>query len=93
MRVVTDWRIVLASAALGLGATFAFGLAPAFQAVKRGPKATRARKILVSLQVAVSCVLLILSSFFTRAMHHTLSDRSYFRLLGHGGGGPGVLSA
>ena len=43
---------------------FAFGLAPAFQAVKRGPKATRARKILVSLQVAVSCVLLILSSFF-----------------------------
>jgi predicted permease len=68
MQVVTDWRIVLAAAALGLGATVAFGLAPAFQALQRGPRTTRARKVLVSLQVAVSCVLLILSSFFTRAM-------------------------
>jgi ABC-type antimicrobial peptide transport system permease subunit len=62
LRIVTDWRIVLACASLGLVATLAFGLAPAFQTVKRGARATRARKILVSLQVAVSCVLLILSS-------------------------------
>ena len=70
LRIVTDWKIVAACAGLGLGATLAFGLAPAFQAVKRGPKATLARKVLVSLQVAVSCVLLILSSFFTRAVQH-----------------------
>jgi predicted permease len=78
MRMVTDWRIVLAAAALGLGATIAFGLAPAFQAVRRGPKATRARKILVSLQVAVSCVLLILSSFFTRAMQQAFHTEVTF---------------
>jgi predicted permease len=78
MRVVTDWRIVLACGALGLGATLAFGLAPAFQAVKRGPKATRARKTLVSLQVAVSCALLILSTFFTRALQQTLHTEVTF---------------
>ncbi len=78
MQVVTDWRIVLAAAALGLGATVAFGLAPAFQVVQRGPKATRARKILVSLQVAVSCVLLILSSFFTRAMQQAFHTEVTF---------------
>jgi len=68
LRIVTDWRIVLASAALALGATVAFGLAPAIQIVSRGARATRARKILVSVQVAASCVLLILSSFFTRGI-------------------------
>lgn len=82
MRAVTDWRIVLASAALGLGATLAFGLAPAFQAVRHGPRATRARKILVSLQVAVSCVLLILSSFFMRALHHTFHTEVTFDYAG-----------
>jgi len=78
LRIVTDWRIVLACALLGLGATLAFGLAPAFQIVTRGPKATRARKILVSIQVAASCVLLILSSFFTRAMHRTFHTEVTF---------------
>jgi hypothetical protein len=78
MQVVTDWRIVLAAAALGLGATVAFGLAPAFQALQRGPRTTRARKVLVSLQVAVSCVLLILSSFFTRAMQQAFHTEVTF---------------
>jgi predicted permease len=82
LRIVTDWRIVLACAALGLGATLAFGLAPAFQTVKRGPKATRARKILVSVQVAVSCVLLILSSFFTRAVEHSFRTEVTFDYAG-----------
>jgi predicted permease len=82
LRVVTDWRIVLACAALGLGATLAFGLAPAFQTVKRGPRATRARKILVSIQVAVSCVLLILSSFFTRAIQQSFRTEVTFDYAG-----------
>jgi predicted permease len=69
-RIVTDWRIVAACATLGLAATFAFGLAPAFQAVRRGPSATRARKMLVAVQVAVSCLLLVLSSYLTRAVRH-----------------------
>ena len=82
LRIVTDWRIVLACAVLGLAATLAFGLAPAFQTVKRGPKATRARKILVSLQVAVSCVLLILSSFFTRAVRQSFRAEVTFDYAG-----------
>lgn len=72
IRIVTDWRIVLASAALALVSTLAFGLAPAVQIVRRGPKATRARRVLVGIQVAASCVLLILSSFFSRTI-----DRSF----------------
>lgn len=71
LRIVTDWRIVGACAALGLLATCAFGLTPAFHAVRSGPAASRARRVLVSVQVAVSCLLLILSSFFTRAIQHT----------------------
>ncbi|SPE34857.1 conserved membrane hypothetical protein [Candidatus Sulfopaludibacter sp. SbA3] len=82
VRVVTDWRIVLACVVLGLIATLAFGLAPAFQVVRRGPQATRARKILVSLQVAVSCVLLILSSFFTRAVQQTFRTQVAFDYAG-----------
>ncbi len=78
MRVTTDWRIVLACAALGLLATFAFGLAPAFQLVRGGQGASRARKILVSVQVTVSCVLLILSSFFTRAVEQTFAAEVAF---------------
>jgi predicted permease len=50
--------------------------------VKRGPKATRARKILVSVQVAVSCVLLILSSFFTRAVEHSFRTEVTFDYAG-----------
>jgi len=67
-RVATDWPIVLACIAFGLIATFAFGLAPALQTVRRGPNASRFRKILVSVQVAVSCLLLILSSYLTRSV-------------------------
>ena len=71
LRIITDWRILAACAGLGLAATLGFGLAPALQIVKGGPRATRARKILVSVQVAASCVLLILSSFFTRTIQHS----------------------
>lgn len=68
LRVTTDWPVVLACIAFGLIATFAFGLAPAFQTVRRGPNSSRFRKILVSVQVAVSCLLLVLSSYLTRSV-------------------------
>lgn len=77
-RIVTDWRIVSACAAFGLCATLAFGLAPALQIVKGGPKATRARKILVSIQVAASCVLLIVSSFFMRGIRQSFHTEVAF---------------
>jgi len=82
LRISTDWRIVLACVTLGLVSTLAFGLAPAFQTVKRGPKATRARKVLVSVQLAVSCVLLILSSFFTRAVERSFRTEVTFDTAG-----------
>ncbi|MDR3700999.1 MAG: ABC transporter permease [Candidatus Sulfopaludibacter sp.] len=82
LRITTDWKVALACAALGLGSTVAFGLAPAFQAVKRGPRATRARKILVAVQVSVSCVLLILSGFFTRAAQYSYSNQVTFDVAG-----------
>ena len=44
-------------------------------------QATRAAD-LVSLQVAVSCVLLILSSFFIRALHHTFHTEVTFDYAG-----------
>ena len=71
LRVATDWRILLVAGGLAIGAMLAFGLAPALQTVRRGPKATRARRILVAVQVASSCVLLILSTFFARAIQES----------------------
>src|SRR5262249_19636589 len=78
LQIVTDWTIVLACAGLGILATLAFGLAPAFQTVKRGAKATRLRKILVSVQIAVSCVLLILSTVFTRGVEQSFHMKVSF---------------
>lgn len=80
LRVIVDWRIVLAAVVFGVGATLAFGLTPALQVVKGGPKATRARRVLVSVQVAASCVLLILSSYFVRSIQrgfHGATDFDY----------------
>jgi predicted permease len=71
LHVQNDWRLLLACAALGLLSTLAFGLAPALHALRRGHKGLRARRVLVSVQVCVSCVLLILSSFLTRAVQKT----------------------
>ena len=78
LRISTDWRIVLACASLGVVATLAFGLAPALQTVRRGPKAARSRKVLVSVQVAVSCVLLIVSTFLMRGIRHSFGSEIHF---------------
>jgi len=57
-------------------------LETAFQTVRHGPKPTRTRKVLVSVQVAVSCVLLILSSLFTRAVQQTFRTEVTFDFAG-----------
>jgi predicted permease len=82
LRIVTDWRIVLACVTLGVISVLAFGLAPALQMAKGGPAATRARRVLITVQVAVSCVLLILSSFFTRAIERSFRADVTFDYLG-----------
>ena len=78
LRILTDWRIVLVAAGLGLAATLAFGLAPALQIARQGRSATTARKVLVLVQVAASCVLLILSSFLTRSVAKTIRSETAF---------------
>ncbi|MBI4472466.1 MAG: ABC transporter permease [Acidobacteria bacterium] len=78
LQIETDWKIVLVCAGLGMVSTIVFGLAPVLQTVRRGPKATRARQVLVSIQVAVSCVLLILSSLFVRGIEPTFNTQVSF---------------
>lgn len=78
MQISTDWRILLSAAALALVATLAFGLAPAIQTVKRGRGVTRMRRLLVAVQLAASCALLILSAFLARGIRHTyLADVTF----------------
>jgi predicted permease len=68
-----DWRIVIATIVLALISAAAFGLAPAMQAVRRSTRATRTRKILVAVQVAASCFLLIIAGILTRSTIHSLA--------------------
>jgi hypothetical protein len=73
MHVTADWRVVLAGFALALFSAAVFGLAPAMQAVRRETsrgergRPSRARKILVTVQVAASCFLLIFASLLARS--------------------------
>jgi predicted permease len=67
LHVVMDWWMLVVSAGIALLTGLAFGLAPAFQSVKKGPRLARARLTLVAVQVAVGCVCLILSVMLSRA--------------------------
>ena len=58
----TDWKMVSAGVMLAIVAAVVFGLAPAIQTVRRAAKSSRTRKVLVAIQVAASCFLLILAS-------------------------------
>jgi predicted permease len=67
LHIVMDWWMVLVSAGIAMFTALAFGLAPAFQSVKKGPRLARARLTLVAVQVGVSCVCLILAVMLSRA--------------------------
>jgi ABC-type antimicrobial peptide transport system permease subunit len=67
LHVVMDWWMLVVSTGVALFTGLAFGLMPAFQSVKKGPRRARARLTLVAIQVAVGCVCLILSIMLTRA--------------------------
>ena len=66
IKVNTDWRVWMAGGALTVLSVVGFGLAPAIQTVRGALQSGRARKILLGVQVAVSCVLLILSGVLAR---------------------------
>jgi ABC-type lipoprotein release transport system permease subunit len=74
VRVTTDVPIVAAAGLLGLVCAIAFGLAPASQVSRQRPPATRARQTLVAVQVATSCLLLVLAGLLVRGSQRQLAQ-------------------
>jgi predicted permease len=68
-----DWRVVSFALGLGLATAIFFGLAPALQMTRRRQRRTVARQVLVGVQIAASCVLLILAGLLVRAAQHVLT--------------------
>lgn len=71
--ITTDWRIIIAVLIMAVGATFTFGLAPSAAIVRQGLRNKRTPQIMVGVQVASSCVLLIVASLLRSGMQHYLS--------------------
>lgn len=66
VQITTDLPVILAAGTLSLVSALAFGLTPALQLASQQHRATRSRQVLVAVQVATSCVLLILAGLMTR---------------------------
>lgn len=72
MQPTLDIRVMLFSFGIAGMATGLFGLAPALQAIR--PKArSRTRAVLVALQVATGCTLLVVGGLLARALQHVVS--------------------
>jgi predicted permease len=67
-----DWRMFLFGLGIGLVAALFFGLTPALQIARQRQRKTMARQVLVSAQMAASCVLLIVAALLVRAVQHAL---------------------
>jgi predicted permease len=65
--VAPDWRALAATFAAALLAALVFGLPPAFRLVSLVPRAGRARPIFLGAQVAVSCLLLVVSGLLVNS--------------------------
>jgi predicted permease len=73
-----DWRVAVFAGGVGLVATIVFGLAPALQLTAKRRSGTRARQLLVTAQIAGSCVLLIVAGLLVRALNFAVtSDPGY----------------
>src|SRR5215468_10023092 len=66
--VSLDWRIWLFTFGLGAISCVLVGLTPARQAARQAHRRSRARTIFMSVQVAASCVLLVVSALMVRAL-------------------------
>ena len=62
-----DWRVVTFAVAIGFLSSVFFGLAPALQIARQTQRKTFGRTLLIGVQVASSCVLLIVAGLLTRA--------------------------
>lgn len=65
--LVPDWRALIATFGAALVAAMVFGLPPAFRLVSLVPRAGRARTVFLGVQVAVSCLLLVVSSLLVNS--------------------------
>jgi len=72
MSATPDWRVVVFGLGMTVVASVFFGLAPAWQIAKQRQRKTVVRQILVALQVAACCVLLIVAGLMVRALEHVL---------------------
>ncbi len=97
-----DIRVLLFTVAMSFVSAIFFGLTPALQIARQRQSKTTARQILVTAQVAGSCVLLIVAGLLVRATHHALYTDpgfGYERLvsidpqLGQHGYAPGAAKA
>jgi predicted permease len=72
VEVTTDMTVVAAAGLLGLICAIVFGLAPARHVSRQRPPATKARQTLVAVQVATSCLLLVLAGLLVRGSQRQL---------------------
>ena len=82
--LVPDWRALAATFGAALLAALVFGLPPAFRLASLVPRAGRARPIFLGVQVAVSCLLLVVSSLLvnsTQRLRGTDPGFDYRRLV------------
>jgi len=75
---IPDWRILAFAFSIAFLAAIFFGLTPALQIARQKHRKPIARQVLVTAQVAASCVLLIVAGLLVRAMHHTLYNSPGF---------------
>ncbi|HUF48630.1 MAG TPA: ABC transporter permease [Vicinamibacterales bacterium] len=68
-----DWRVVTFAIAMGFLSSVLFGLAPALQIARQKQKKTVGRTMLIGVQVASSCVLLIVAGLLVRAAERAAS--------------------
>lgn len=71
---VPDWRVAAFAGTVGLVAALVFGLAPALQLTAKRKSGARARQLLVTAQIAASCVLLIVAGLLVRALQFAVSS-------------------
>jgi predicted permease len=72
--VSPDWRIWLFTFGLGVISCVLVGLTPARQAARQAHRRSRARTIFMSVQVAASCVLLVVSALMVRALNRAYNS-------------------
>ena len=66
--LVPDWRAIAATFAAAMVAALVFGLPPAFRLASLVPGGGRARPLFLGAQVAVSCLLLVVSSLLVNSV-------------------------